>query len=81
MIKMKKIGKLSINPEKVIKNVELVNLTGGYKGGSPCCTCHSVYFPYNMVGSGIIGSTPSECASDCKAIYGDWVDGWLETAY
>jgi hypothetical protein len=27
---MKKIGKLTINPEKVIKNEELVNLKGGY---------------------------------------------------
>lgn len=27
---MKKLGKLSINPEKVIKNEELVNLRGGY---------------------------------------------------
>jgi len=26
---MKKIGKISINPEKVIKNEELVNLRGG----------------------------------------------------
>lgn len=26
---MKKIGKLSINPEKVIKNKELINLKGG----------------------------------------------------
>ena len=30
---MKKIGKLSINPEKVIKNEELVNLKGGYGNG------------------------------------------------
>ncbi len=30
---MKKIGKISINPEKVIKNEELVNLRGGYGGG------------------------------------------------
>ena len=29
---MKKLGKLSINPEKVIKNDELVNLRGGYDG-------------------------------------------------
>ena len=29
---MKKLGKLSINPEKVIKNEELVNLRGGYHG-------------------------------------------------
>ena len=34
--KMKKIGKLSINPEKVIKNEELVNLKGGYLF---MCTC------------------------------------------
>ena len=27
---MKKLKKLSINPEKVIKNEELVNLKGGY---------------------------------------------------
>lgn len=30
---MKKLGKLSINPEKVIKNDELVNLRGGYGSG------------------------------------------------
>lgn len=27
---MKKLGKLSINPEKLIKNDELINLRGGY---------------------------------------------------
>jgi len=27
---MKKIGKITINPDKVIKNEELVNLRGGY---------------------------------------------------
>jgi len=36
---MKKIGKLSINPEKVIKNEELVNLRGGYGGGSGSLYC------------------------------------------
>ena len=30
---MKKLGKLTINPEKVIKNEELVILRGGYGGG------------------------------------------------
>lgn len=30
---MKKIGKISINPEKLIKNEELVNLRGGYDLG------------------------------------------------
>jgi natural product precursor len=32
---MKKLGKLSINPEKVIKNEELVNLRGGEYGVCP----------------------------------------------
>jgi len=31
--KMKKLGKLSISPEKVIKNEELINLRGGYDSG------------------------------------------------
>jgi hypothetical protein len=30
---MKKLGKLNINPEKVIKNEELISLKGGYDGG------------------------------------------------
>ena len=29
---MKKLGKLSINPEKVMKNDELIDLRGGYGG-------------------------------------------------
>jgi hypothetical protein len=37
---MKKLGKLTINPSKVMKNEELVNLKGGYNGGysgeGPC---------------------------------------------
>ncbi len=31
---MKTLGKLIINPEKVIKNEELVNLRGGYGSGT-----------------------------------------------
>ena len=34
---MKKLGKLSINPEKIIKDVELVNLRGGYGGDDNGC--------------------------------------------
>jgi hypothetical protein len=36
-LRMKKLGKLSINPSKVMRNEELVNLNGGYGGGF--CTC------------------------------------------
>lgn len=38
---MKKIGKISINPEKVIKNEELVNLKGGYGDGPYQVVCAS----------------------------------------
>ncbi len=64
---MKKIGKLSINPEKVIKNDELVNLKGGY--GTGCCQC---WRDKNI----IVGSSPSECNSDCYNAYstfGTWI--------
>ncbi len=36
---MKKLGKLIINPEKVIKNEELVNLRGGDYGGQYWVSC------------------------------------------
>jgi hypothetical protein len=29
---MKKLGKLEISPEKIMKNEELINLQGGYEG-------------------------------------------------
>ena len=38
---MKKLGKLTINPDKIIKNEELVNLRGGYEGGSGTCGAKS----------------------------------------
>lgn len=38
---MKKLSKLSINPEKVIKNEELINLRGGeYEDTSCTCDAH-----------------------------------------
>jgi hypothetical protein len=37
---MKKLGKLTINPEKVIKNEDLVNLRGGYGGEDTLCTVY-----------------------------------------
>jgi hypothetical protein len=36
---MKKIGKITINPEKVIKNEVLVNLRGGYGEDNVFCEC------------------------------------------
>ncbi len=38
---MKKLKKLTINPEKLMNNEELINLRGGYEGmeGLICCQC------------------------------------------
>lgn len=51
---MKKIGKLTINPEKVIRNEELGNLRGGYSG-----ICTTICF-----GTGIVIQSPYHCAWD-----------------
>jgi hypothetical protein len=34
---MKKIGKLTISPEKIMKNEELINLQGGYEHTGCIC--------------------------------------------
>lgn len=67
---MKKLGNLSINNEKVIKNEELISLKGGYTG---CCFCHNCPSGGTYL---MAGSTPTECGLDCRNAYGcargDW---------
>jgi hypothetical protein len=66
MKKMKKLNKLSINPEKIMKNQELINLQGGGQPygshGSWCCWCGG----YTMMG-GV--STYDSCQSHCSEAY------------
>ena len=58
---MKTLGKLKINPEKVIKNEELVNLKGSYSGVN-CCYCD---------GHGILLITrESDCYTECVTLWG-----------
>lgn len=61
---MKKLNKLNINSEKIIKNVELVTLRGGY---NYCCWC---------IGPGYYGAmvalTPGDCQSACSSINSIW---------
>ncbi len=40
---MKKLGKLSLSPEKIMKNEELINLQGGYGFGCFLCQCGDGY--------------------------------------
>ena len=62
---MKKIGKLSINPEKVIKNEELVNLRGGQY---ECYCCHTFMGTTELLGIVLLSSS-SDCKDDCVAVY------------
>lgn len=67
---MKKIGKLSINLEKVIKNEELVNLRGGYGGGEDlgkvyCFDCNA-----NLLGTFLNPYCGGDLLSQCRSYYG-----------
>ena len=66
---MKKLGKLTINPEKVIKNDELVNL----KGGSYDMACY-FYSDYNNT---LICCKPVNSNDDCDPE----PDGTVFTSY
>lgn len=63
---MKKLGKLSINPEKVIKNEELVNLRGGYGGEDPgkvyCFDCST-----NLLGTFLNPYCSGDLLSQCQS--------------
>lgn len=59
---MKKLGKLSINPEKVIKDEGLINLKGG--GYMYDCYCNGVYLGE--------ASSPSICDSRCASCTQCW---------
>jgi len=64
---MKLLTKLVINPEKVMKNEELLTL----KGGLGCtCTC---YRSSDMYCYGYLGSETGDCETDCSQITG-WED-------
>ena len=70
---MKTLKKLAINPEKVIKNEELINLRGGmYRCWCWCDDPGTEGDQYHLCGSSIVGGSPSSsgCMSDCDAVYG-----------
>ena len=71
---MKKLGKLSINPEKIIQNEELINFKGGY-GAAPCtCTCFDqnkfVENPDEPLDCLGYVFTFTDCVSECQEFYG-----------
>jgi len=58
-MKMKKLGKLNINPEKLMKNEELISLRGG-------TNCWCFYPNHSVCATGTAGSG-GECLSMCQA--------------
>ena len=66
---MKKLGKLTINPDKIIKNEELVNLRGGYDGYGGCFCLNT---SGNPIGPSILlVDCPVSCGQACTELYGD----------
>lgn len=63
-MEVKKLNKLEINPEKIIKNAELITLKGGY-----ACTCACEPGGYYV-------SETGDCAYDCYMLFGG--AGWCE---
>jgi len=70
---MKKINKLEISPEKIMRNEELINLQGGY-AGDPSCSCILWWNSGETTETGGLcgtSSTCAECADDVVAYYND----------
>jgi len=68
---MKKLKRLKINPERLMKDEELMTLRGGYDG--PCCECKDWH--QNVIGH-LYGSTPSQCPMDCFIAMGTGYGTW-----
>jgi len=60
---MKKLNNLIINPEKVIREEELITLKGGYDGGC-WCVCIAGETTYS------ISSPDRDCGPLCYEVYG-----------
>lgn len=61
---MKLLTKLVINPEKVMKNEELLTLKGGLDCES--CTCYRYQDDYCY---GYLASTTGNCGWDCSEVW------------
>jgi hypothetical protein len=64
LIEMKKLNKLQINPEKVMKNEELLILRGGYGETNCYCIC-AAYMPDAQICGHTWAYAPSDCNTQC----------------
>ena len=70
IIKMKKLNKLEINPERIMKHDELITLKGGYDWEPiGCCFC----WDHNMDPvCGMAAFGPDDCMQNCFYA-GNWI--------
>jgi len=66
---MKKLTKLGISPEKIMKNEELINLQGGYAGGGGSGSCICWSHSHGSYGYMYAGGE-MECWNNCEAAFG-----------
>ncbi|WP_163324810.1 hypothetical protein [Draconibacterium mangrovi] len=64
---MKKLGKLSINPEKVIENNELLNLKGGYAEDPGKVYCFDSQA--NLLGTFLNPYCSGDLLEQCRSYY------------
>lgn len=68
---MKKLSKLKINPEKLMKNEELLTLRGGYGGTYSCYKEGYTSACYKLLGT--YNTTDCNAAWDiCRTLYNGW---------
>ena len=68
---MKRLNKIQINSERLMKNEDLVTLRGGY--GTGCCICKN--WQGETIGV-IAGTTIEMCNWDCFSTYGTGYGVW-----
>jgi hypothetical protein len=66
---MKKLNKLEINPKKLMKNEELLNLRGGYEGGGWCGYMY-VDCPWGAWSGPACGESPEAAEQVCGNLWG-----------
>jgi hypothetical protein len=66
MIVMKKLGKLEINPERLMKNKELISIKGGYSACTTTC-----YSDMGNICYGFLLCYQESCDEACQYAFGD----------
>ena len=69
---MKKLDKLEINPEKIMRNEELVILRGGYDPEDCHCMCYDGMTPMGLMAA----MNQQMCYDNCHDANPNWTGTW-----